>query len=171
MKKTPKKNARQEVREWFATRLVSGMELPALVKRAVTHFSKDHNFLKRFAQDFLYRAFYDLAIDELSQTRGPYNIQQAPMRLRAVKPSIWDRWEGHLEHAGNQYVSLPELTPTLWLLARGERVQRREAEERAISFGDRLVARCGPRQKVKHCWKPGEVDALWETLHPKEDVA
>lgn len=168
-----KQNAYQEVQAWFATKMAgrSSFTLPVLVKQAVTHFAKDHNFLRRFAKDFLYRAFYELAISALSQARGPRDLMQTPMHLRSLKPSVWTKWDSHLEHVGSQYISLPELTPTLWRVARAERAQRIDSEGRAISFCDTLLARCSPRQKVRHCWQPEEVDVLWKKLHPKEDVA
>ena len=171
--KKEQQNAQQEVRTWFAAKMAkqSIIKLPALVKQAVNHFIKDTGFLKRFFRDFMYRAFYNLAIAELHRARGPSDIQRTPLKLRPIKPSIWAKWEGHLEHVGTQYVSLPELTPTLWRVAREERLARCAAEERAVIFGDKLMVRCGPRQKMRHCWEPVEVDALWKALHPKEDVA
>jgi len=168
-------NAREEVKNWFTQQIEKArgpVKLPALVKRAVKHFMADGKFLRRFVQDFIYRAFYNLAVDELCQMRGPIDLRHIPVRLRPLKPSIWARWERHTEYVpGVGHVALLELTRAYGTLAIAERSKRREAEDKAISFLDQLIAPCRGQQKIRDRWKPIEVDALWETLHPKEQVA
>ena len=117
-------SVRQEVRTWLAEQIRAkrSFKLPKLVDRAVKVFAADHGFLRRFASEMLRQAIYELAVNELSEARGPISLNAVPVKLgSSVSASVWERWEQHFEHAGETYIRLPDLTATLGKLAIAER--------------------------------------------------
>jgi len=167
-------SVRQEVRTWLAEQIRAkrSFKLPKLVDRAVKVFAADHGFLRRFASEMLRQAIYELAVNELSEARGPISLNAVPVKLgSSVSASVWERWEQHFEHAGETYIRLPDLTATLGKLAIAERRARLDMEARNVEFLSRLIAPLGSQQKVRDCWKPEQVSSLYESLQPKSEAA
>lgn len=175
LEKTPNNGpntVRAEIVAWLRAGLAKKkVKLPDLVNDATTHFLGDVDFLRRFASEMLRTTIYRVAVEEIAANRGPLDIRLAPASIPNVAPSIWARWENHLEHAGDSYVPLPELTPELGRLAIAERRARMDSEERAASFVERLIARLSPKQCVRECWTPEQVTALYKGIHGDEAAA
>ena len=165
--------ARQDIRAYVAERLKGQrkVKLPALADAVTDHFQQDANFLRRFAADYLRRAVYDVAIEVIAGRRQPVDVAVSMNRMTDAAPSVWGRWENQLEHVGDSYVCLLDLTRESGAVAIAERRKRAEGEERMAALIERLITPLKQNQKIRSYWKPQQVQAVAEELQPKDAAA
>ena len=163
----------EEVREWFTAQITGkkAIRLPALAAAAVKHFGRNLDFLRRFADAYLYAVLYEAGLKFLSQHRGPLSLAFTGGKLGAVAESIWGRWESHLEHAGDQYIPLPELTRSLARVAIAERQARADVEGRMAAFLERLTVPLKRNQRVRDYWQPAQIQEVYDEVNGKKEAA
>ena len=145
-------------------------KLPVIADEVTSHFMGDANFLRRFARSYLRKAVYELGVFLIGERRRGDRVVSTAT-LQDVAPSVWGRWEHQMEHAGDIYISLLDLTRQTGQVVVAERRARAESEERVATFIERLIAPLTGNQKIRNHWKPLQVDKMAEELQQMDDAA
>jgi hypothetical protein len=172
---TDERTARQELIAYLKVKLSTGqpIKLPTVVDEATDHFSRDAAFLRRFAATMLRQVIYEVAVATIGTLRHPVNVRpgRAAVPTSEVAAGVWGRWETQLEHVGDMYVPLLDLTKETGRVAVAERRKRADAEERMASLIERLISPLRRNQTIRGYWKPQEVERLVTALQPATEAA
>ncbi len=168
---------RTAIAHWFAERVKrrKSFKLPDLVNEAVGEFAGQPGFAKEFVQALAYPMFYSIATQQIGSMRalrsGDYvfarglSAEEAAERVerRAARP-IFERWLHHVEHCGDRYVHLVEMTKMDIRMAKEERGKRVRAEQQMIELLTRLARRLKGDQRVSDRWSLEEIENVAQSI-------
>jgi len=117
------KKPRQELAAWFRQQLAGAEEvlLPDLARKAVEARRDDLEFLQAWYDDTIYPVAYGIGVQVCAETRVPRIEHDTPSPVAATEGVPRRRWLDALEHVGDRYLRLGEMTKADLLRAAEER--------------------------------------------------